>query len=478
MVIKSYQINMIKKLTFILLFVSTSFAQSKAFEFFNSFADIAEEVNESVVTITTTNTVQLDRDVQNFYRYWGREIPDEYESKSLGSGVIVDDKNAYIVTNHHVIFDERSQKPVEEIKVQLLDKRIFEATVIGLDKATDLAVLQIEADDIKAVDLGDSEAVRVGEWVIAIGSPFSASLSHTVTAGIVSALGRNDVMNNLNTYQNFIQTDAAINRGNSGGPLFNMDGEVVGVNTAILSPNGGSIGIGFSMASNVVEPVVKQLKEFGEVRRGWLGVSIGDLNQDMADALGMKEPSGSIVLEVYDGPSKDAGLLASDVIVMFDNKEVGDSGELVRIVGDTTVGRTVDVIVLRQGERIKVSVKLGQRPTNKELNAQVAPPEPAKPNEDAIEGAGLSELTDSLREEYGIDSAISGVIIMSVDETSSAYENGLRKGDVITDVAQKPIGSVEEVEELISSAKSEGRQSVLLLVRREGQPRFIVLKFN
>ena len=256
-----------------------------------------------------------------------------------------------------------------------------------------------------------------------------------------------------------------------------MDGEVVGVNTAILSPNGGSIGIGFSMASNVVEPVVKQLKEFGEVRRGWLGVSIGDLNQDMADALGMTEPSGSIILEVYEGPSKDAGLLASDVIVMFDNKEVGDSGELVRIVGDTTVGRTVDVIVLRQGERIKVSVKLGQRPTNKELNAQVVPPEPAKPNEDAIEGVGLSELTDSLREEYGIDSAISGVIIMSVDETSSAYENGLRKGDVITDVAQKPIGSVEEVKELVSSAKSEDRQSILLLVRREGQPRFIVLKF-
>ena len=210
MVIKSFQINMMKKLTFILLFVSTSFAQSKAYEFFNSFADIAEEVNESVVTITTTNTVQLDRDVQNFYRYWGREIPDEYESKSLGSGVIVDDKNAYIVTNHHVIFDERSQKPVEEIKVQLLDKRIFEATVIGLDKATDLAVLQIEADDIKAVDLGDSEAVRVGEWVIAIGSPFSASLSHTVTAGIVSALGRNDVMNNLNSKTKIFQQSKSI----------------------------------------------------------------------------------------------------------------------------------------------------------------------------------------------------------------------------------------------------------------------------
>jgi serine protease Do len=308
---------------------------------------------------------------------------------------------------------------------------------------------------------------------MAMGNPLGQGFS--VSVGIISARNRELAGN----YDDYIQTDAAINRGNSGGPLFNMDGKVVGVNTAILSPNGGSIGIGFSMASNVVEPIVKQLKEFGEVRRGWLGVSIGDLNQDMADALGMKEPSGSIVLEVYDGPSKEAGLLASDVIVMFDNKKVGNSGELVRIVGDTTVGRTVDVMVLRQGERIKVSVKLGQRPTNKELNAKVMPPEPAKPNENAIDGVGLSELTDGLREEYNIDPAISGVIIVSIDENSAAYESGLRKGEVITDVGQNnQVSSVKEVEDLVSSAKSEGRKSVLLLVRKEGQPRFVVLKFE
>ena len=246
---------MIKKISIIVLFVTSIFAQSNLFEqFSNSFADIAENVNESVVTITTTNTVQMDKDVQNFYRYWGRDIPDEYESKSLGSGVIVDEKNAYIVTNHHVIFDERSQKPVTEIKVQLLDKRIFEATVVGLDKATDLAVLQIEASDIKAVELGDSEKVRVGEWVLAIGSPFSTSLSHTVTAGIVSALGRNDVMNNLNTYQNFIQTDAAINPGNSGGALLNMKGQLIGINAAIASGGGrANAGIGFAIPSVMVK---------------------------------------------------------------------------------------------------------------------------------------------------------------------------------------------------------------------------------
>jgi serine protease Do len=444
-----------------------------------SFADLVEDVGSSVVNITTTTKVEapvvprgvvpegspfeeLFRDFQNPNS--PRQRP--RNANALGSGFVIS-SDGFIVTNHHVI------NGADQITIEFNDGSFRDAVVIGSDENIDIALLKVDAETpLEFVEFGDSDISRVGDWVMAMGNPLGQGFS--VSVGIISARNR-ELSGN---YDDYIQTDAAINRGNSGGPLFNMDGEVVGVNTAILSPNGGSIGIGFSMASNVVEPVVKQLKEFGEVRRGWLGVSIGDLNQDMADALGMKEPSGSIVLEVYDGPSKDAGLLASDVIVMFDNKEVSNSGELVRIVGDTTVGRTVDVFVLRQGKRIKVRVKLGQRPTNKELNKQVAPLEPTKPNEDAIDGAGLSELTDSLREEYGIDPSISGVIIMSVDETSSAYENGLRKGDVITDVAQKPIGSVEEVEELVSSAKSEGRQSVLLLVRREGQPRFIVLKFN
>ena len=343
MVIKSFQINMMKKLTFILLFVSTSFAQSKAYEFFNSFADIAEEVNESVVTITTTNTVQLDRDVQNFYRYWGREIPDEYESKSLGSGVIVDDENAFIVTNHHVIFDERSQKPVEEIKVQLLDKRIFEATVIGLDKATDLAVLQIEADDIKAVDLGDSEAVRVGEWVIAIGSPFSASLSHTVTAGIVSALGRNDVMNNLNTYQNFIQTDAAINPGNSGGALLNMNGELIGINAAIASGGGrANAGIGFAIPSTMVKKVMNDLITKGYVVRSFLGIYMQDINEDLYETLELQTRNGAIVSDIVEGsPASKSDLVEGDVIVSFEGKEISNGSELKNLVSSTDPGSRV-----------------------------------------------------------------------------------------------------------------------------------------
>ena len=375
--------------------------------------------------------------------------------------------DGFIVTNHHVI------NGADQITIEFNDGSFREAVVVGSDENIDIALLKVKSETkLDFVKFGNSDISRVGDWVMAMGNPLGQGFS--VSVGIISARNRELAGN----YDDYIQTDAAINRGNSGGPLFNMAGEVVGVNTAILSPNGGSIGIGFSMASNVVEPIVEQLKEFGEVRRGWLGVSIGDLNQDMADALGMDEPSGSIILEVYDGPSKDAGLLASDVIVMFDDKKVGNSGELVRIVGDTTVGRNVDVVVLRQGERITVSVRLGQRPTNKELNARVTQPEPAKPNETAIDGIGLSELTDSLREEFSIDPEISGLIILSVDESSSAYENGLRVGDIITDVAQKPVNTVKEVEELVSGAKNEGRQSILLLVRREGQPRFIVLKFN
>ena len=387
-------------------------------------------------------------------------------ANALGSGFVIS-SDGFIVTNHHVI------NGADQITIEFNDGSFREAVVVGSDENIDIALLKVKSETkLDFVKFGNSDISRVGDWVMAMGNPLGQGFS--VSVGIISARNRELAGN----YDDYIQTDAAINRGNSGGPLFNMAGEVVGVNTAILSPNGGSIGIGFSMASNVVEPIVEQLKEFGEVRRGWLGVSIGDLNQDMADALGMDEPSGSIILEVYDGPSKDAGLLASDVIVMFDNKKVGNSGELVRIVGDTTVGRNVDVVVLRQGERITVSVRLGQRPTNKELNARVTQPEPAKPNETAIDGIGLSELTDSLREEFSIDPEISGLIILSVDESSSAYENGLRVGDIITDVAQKPVNTVKEVEELVSGAKNEGRQSILLLVRREGQPRFIVLKFN
>ena len=470
MQIKSFQINMIKKLTFIFLLVSTLFAQTNIFEqFSNSFADIAEEVNESVVTITTTNTVQMDRDVQNFYRYWGREIPDEYESKSLGSGVIVDDQNAYIVTNHHVIFDERSQKPVEEIKVQLLDKRIFEATVIGLDEATDLAVLQIEADDIKAVDLGDSEAVRVGEWVIAIGSPFSASLSHTVTAGIVSALGRNDVMNNLNTYQNFIQTDAAINPGNSGGALLNMNGELIGINAAIASGGGrANAGIGFAIPSTMVKKVMNDLITKGYVVRSFLGIYMQDINEDLYETLELKTRNGAIVSDIVEGsPASKSGLVEGDVIVSFEGKEISNGSELKNLVSSTDPGSRVKLGIFRDNKKKNIFVTLEEREDtvaattniNYEFGLLLE-----NPSEDLINKYKLNEKNPS---------NIQGVIVTGVEDNSPAEEAGLQEGDIITRVGRKKIYSTKDF--LSEMSKFDDESKVLFLVKRGSSSRFITI---
>ena len=464
---------MIKKLIIIVVFVSSVFAQSNQSNLFeqfsNSFADIAEDVNESVVTITTTNTVQMDKDVQNFYRYWGRDIPDEYESKSLGSGVIVDEKNAYIVTNHHVIFDERAQKPVEEIKVQLLDKRIFEATVIGLDKATDLAVLQIEASNIKAVKLGDSEKVRVGEWVLAIGSPFSASLSHTVTAGIVSALGRNDVMNNLNTYQNFIQTDAAINPGNSGGALLNMKGQLIGINAAIASGGGrANAGIGFAIPSIMVKKVMNDLIDKGYVVRSFLGIYMQDINEDLYEALNLQTRNGAIVSDIVDdSPASKSGLVEGDVIVSFEGKEISNGSELKNLVSSTDPGSRVKLGIYRDNKKKNIFVTLEEREdivatttnVNYEFGLLLE-----NPSEDLINKYKLNEKNPS---------NIQGVIVTGVEDNSPAEEAGLQEGDIITRVGRKKIYSTKDF--LSEMSKFDDESKVLFLVKRGSSSRFITL---
>lgn len=464
---------MIKKLIIIVVFVSSVFAQSNQSNLFeqfsNSFADIAEDVNESVVTITTTNTVQMDKDVQNFYRYWGRDIPDEYESKSLGSGVIVDEKNAYIVTNHHVIFDERAQKPVEEIKVQLLDKRIFEATVIGLDKATDLAVLQIEASNIKAVELGDSEKVRVGEWVLAIGSPFSASLSHTVTAGIVSALGRNDVMNNLNTYQNFIQTDAAINPGNSGGALLNMKGQLIGINAAIASGGGrANAGIGFAIPSIMVKKVMNDLIDKGYVVRSFLGIYMQDINEDLYEALNLQTRNGAIVSDIVDdSPASKSGLVEGDVIVSFEGKEISNGSELKNLVSSTDPGSRVKLGIYRDNKKKNIFVTLEEREdivatttnVNYEFGLLLE-----NPSEDLINKYKLNEKNPS---------NIQGVIVAGVEDNSPAEEAGLQEGDIITRVGRKKIYSTKDF--LSEMSKFDDESKVLFLVKRGSSSRFITL---
>ena len=301
----------------------------------------------------------------------------------------------------------------------------MEATVVGTDPKTDIALLKVKAKDkLKFVKFGDSNKAKVGDWVLAIGNPLGQGFS--VSAGIISARGRAL----SGSYDDFIQTDAAINRGNSGGPLFNMDGEVIGVNTAILSPNGGSIGIGFSMSSAVVEKVIDQLTTFGETRRGWLGVRIQDVTEDVAEALGIEKTDGALVTDVPDGPAKNGGIKSGDVIIEFDGKTIKDTRELVRIVGDSSVGKQVLVKVLRDGKKVSLSVKLGR------LEDNIASSQPVRQRTKKVEFAGmtLSNLGKEVAEQFGIDQSVKGVVIVDVKSGSVAEEKGLKKGDVIIQV--------------------------------------------
>jgi len=369
-----------------------------------------------------------------------------------------------VVTNNHVI------EGADEILIEFFSGKELPAKVIGTDPNTDIALLKVEADDPLAfVSFGNSDNARVGDWVLAMGNPLGQGFS--VSAGIVSA--RNRALSG--TYDDYIQTDAAINRGNSGGPLFNMEGDVVGVNTAILSPNGGSIGIGFSMASNVVSRVVDQLKEFGETRRGWLGVRIQDVTDDVAEAMGLEKAAGALITDVPDGPAKEAGLLAGDVIVTFDGVDVDDTRALVRQVGNTTVGKAVRVVVYREGGTQTVLVTLGRR--EEAERAVPAAMEGGDPDvkEKEILGLTLSLLSDDMRSEMGLPEDMRGLLVMAVDETSQAFEKGLRPGDVITEAGQQKVTSFSDLDDRIDEAKEAGRKSLLLLVRRAGEPRFVAL---
>jgi serine protease Do len=384
-------------------------------------------------------------------------------ASALGAGFVISE-DGYVVTNNHVI------EGADEIEVEFINGDIFPAKIVGTDANIDIALLKIEADKpFEYVAFGNSDVARVGDWVMAMGNPLGQGFS--VSAGIISA--RNRELSG--PYDDYIQTDAAINRGNSGGPLFNMDGKVIGVNTAIISPSGGSIGLGFSMASNTVDPVVKQLKEYGEVRRGWLGVNIGSVNDEMAKALGLDEPAGAIIRDVFDGPAKEAGLKTMDVIVMFDGKEVIDSGALVRIVGSTPVGSTVKTIVLRDGKRMSIDVVLGQRP---DPNALAQSDKPAEPEQQGLLGMQLSEITPDMRSDMNLSDDVSGVLLLSIESDSPAAASGLAAGDVITDAAQNSIEAIADLVKQVESAVDAGRESLLLLVRRGGEPRFVVLKLN
>lgn len=445
-----------------------------------SFADLAEKVSPAVVNITTSTTVAVSAGpgplvpegspFEDFFRDFtdpdGNGAPRQRRSQALGSGFVISE-DGYIVTNNHVI------EKADEIMIEFFSGDEIEAKVIGTDPKTDIALLKVESDKPLAyVPFGDSDIVRVGDWVMAMGNPLGQGFS--VSAGIVSA--RNRALSG--TYDDYIQTDAAINRGNSGGPLFNMEGEVIGVNTAILSPNGGSIGIGFAMSSGVVTRVIDQLKEFGETRRGWLGVRIQDVTDEMAEAIGLDEVRGAMVSDVPEGPAKEGGILPGDVILSFNGQDIADTRELVRIVGDAPVGETVRVVVFRDGKTQTLKVTLGRRETAEAEGPTAQPAAPAETQETELMGMRLTPLTDEMREQMQLGASIEGLVVVDVNETSEAYEKGLRAGDVITEAGQQKIATGQDLQDRLEEARDAGRKSVLLLVRRQGEPRFVALSVD
>jgi len=442
-----------------------------------SFADLAERLSPSVVNITTTQNVApttgaspiipdgspLEDLFRDFMDRRGAPERQQRRGSALGSGFVIS-ADGFIVTNNHV------SESADEIMIAFFDGGGgLRAEVVGTDPRTDIALLKVDPPQpLPFVEFGESDLARVGDWVLAIGNPLGQGFS--VSAGIISARNRSL----QGAYDDFIQTDAAINRGNSGGPLFNMEGDVIGVNTAILSPNGGSIGIGFSMSSAVVERVVSQLRNYGETRRGWLGVSIQNVTEDVAEALGLDDTAGALVTDVPDGPASAAGITSGDVIVSFDGRPVEDTRALVRMVAETDVGKAVRVVVFREGGTETVLVTLGRR-EDAENAAVRGTPVPQEPEEAEILGLSLAPLTSEMREDMGLDPNATGVAIMAVEETSEAFEKGLRAGDIITEVGQGTVSTPADVVERLEAAKEAGRRSILLLVRRDGQPRFVAL---
>lgn len=438
-----------------------------------SFAELAEKISPSVVNITTSSIVSgpatggpmvpEGSPFEDFFNQFDDRNGAPQRSEALGSGFVISE-DGYIVTNNHVI------EGADEITIEFFSGEKLPAKLIGTDPKTDIALLKVEATKpLPFVSFGNSDLMRVGDWVVAMGNPLGQGFS--VSAGIVSA--RNRELSG--TYDDYLQTDAAINRGNSGGPLFNMDGQVIGVNTAILSPNGGSIGIGFSMASNVVTKVVDQLKEFGETRRGWLGVRIQDVTPDIAESMGLTEARGALVTDVPDGPSKTAGIVAGDVITMFNGQPVGDAGDLTRRVADAPVGEAVPVVILRDGKTETLEVTLGRR---EEAEAQALPASGATPDEPKqmdMLGLTLQPLTPEIRKQLGLQPGDDGLVVTKVDPSSEAYVKGLREGDVITEAGQQRVTRLKDLQARIEEARDAGRKSLLLLIRRGGDPRFVAL---
>jgi serine protease Do len=454
----------------------------------DSVADVAAPLLDAVVNISTSQTVTGSKGLDlpqmpegapapfqdffdEFFNKKGEQDKTPRKVQSLGSGFVID-PSGIIVTNNHVI------EGADEITVNFNDGSKLKATVKGRDEKIDIAVLEVKpTKPLTAVAFGDSDVLRVGDWVMAIGNPFG--LGGTLTVGIVSARNR-DI--NSGPYDNYIQTDAAINRGNSGGPLFNMEGKVIGINTAIISPSGGSIGIGFAIPASTFSNVISQLREFGEVRRGWIGVRIQDVTDDIAESLSLGSARGALVAGVVEkGPAEAAGILPGDVILEFDGKPVTAMHELPRLVSEEPVGKDVQIKVFRKGREETVTAKIALLEDEKEAAADAKTPDtPAEAAPTVVAkslGLTLSDLTPDLRTKYGIKAEVAGVVVTEVADGSAASEKQVVPGDVIVEVAQEKVTSAEQVQKSLDKMKADGRRSALLLVaNKDGDLHYVAVR--
>ena len=461
----------------------------------DSLADLSAQVSDAVVNISATQTVEtkqrkggdgpgmpqgmgpgapFDDLLEEFFRRrqgMGDTPQRQRRSSSLGSGFVIDPAGI-VITNNHVIAD------ANEVTVIFNDGQKLKAEVLGKDQKVDVAVLKVKPEKpLKAVKFGDSDKARVGDWVLAVGNPFG--LGGSVTAGIVSARNRNI---DSGPYDNYIQTDASINKGNSGGPLFNMDGEVIGINTAILSPSGGSVGIGFATPANTVMPVIEQLQQYGETRRGWLGVRIQNVDDAIAETLNLGAVRGALVAGVDDkGPSKPAGIKAGDVIVKFDGKPIKESRDLPKLVAATPVGKDVDLVIFRSGKEETKKVKLGRLEDGEKVasrdGGEKEKSDTGSGSSQSALGMELSRLTDELRNRFQIkDTVKGGVLITSVDPSSTAAEKRLQPGEILLEVNQEPVSDPADAVKKIKALKESGKKTALLIVANgAGDAHFVAL---
>lgn len=452
----------------------------------DSFADLVEKLSPAVVNISTSQTVQQRQGVpfrfdfrgmpgmennpfQQFFEQFGNQMGRsiEKEVSSLGSGFVIDPKG-YVVTNNHVV------ENADKVIVTFANEEEYQAEIIGRDKKTDLALLKIDADKkLPYVKLGDSEKLRVGDWVIAIGNPFG--LGGSVSAGIVSARSRNI---NAGPFDDFIQTDAAINRGNSGGPLFDLDGNVVGINTAIFSPSGGNVGIGFAVPTELAQPVLEQLKDHGRTFRGWLGVKIQGVSDEIANSLGLKKAQGALVLEVTpNSPAEEGGLQAGDIIFEFDGEKLDEMRSLPRLVAETKEGTRVKLKIWRNGEHETLRVKLGELAEEEQEVAKAGDGSDEMKNVDSKEllGMELVELDDLLRQRLGLSREVKGLVVAKVDPKSDAQKKGVRVRDVILLANQEEVRDLDDFRAALKQAKKDKKDFILLRISRGGDARFVTL---